>query len=253
VATGDEGGPARLVRPRVVAAGTLLVRGGLTVATRPDGRLHVMALDIGQGDAILAVSPEGRTLLVDGGPDPDLLLRRLGERLPFWQRRVDIMLLTHPHEDHVAGLVPVLERFDVRRVLDPGREYANPSYARFASLAAAEGPGVYQLARAGQQFLLGSAELRILYPSAADAAAPLPEDHVNNASVVAVLRSAGFSALLEGDAEAPVEAMLLERGLVPDIDLLKVGHHGSESSSTPAFLAAARPEIALITCGIDKD
>ncbi len=85
----------------------------LTLASGPDGRLHLFALDIGQGDAILVVAPTGETALIDGGPDPDLTLRRLGERLPFWQRRLDVLVLTHPHEDHVAGLLPALERFEV--------------------------------------------------------------------------------------------------------------------------------------------
>ncbi|HEX6655878.1 MAG TPA: MBL fold metallo-hydrolase, partial [Candidatus Limnocylindria bacterium] len=242
-----------LVRPRMLGIGTLLVLVILTVSSQPDGRLHVLALDIGQGDSILAIAPGGETLLVDGGPDPDLVLRRLGERLPFWQRRIDVMVLTHPHEDHVAGLVPVLERYGVEAVLDPGREYENPSYARFVALAHAEGSSVYRLARAGQRLALGAAEIDVLYPSAADAEAPLPEDDVNNASVVALLRLGQFTALLQGDAEAPVEAMLLERDAVPDVDLLKVGHHGSESSSTPAFLAAAHPEIALISCGVGNE
>jgi competence protein ComEC len=244
----------QLARPRVLAGVTLLTVAALTACTRPDGRLHVMALDVGQGDAILVVGPDGEAMLVDGGPDPDLVLRRLGEKLPFWQRRIAVVVLTHPHEDHVAGLVPVLERFSVGRVLDPGRAYQNPSYARFVSLARAEGGGAYALARAGAGFGLGPmARVEVLYPGPADAAAPLLEGDVNNASVVLLLRSGSFSALLTGDAEAPVEAQLLARGVIPDVDLLKVGHHGSDSSSTPAFLAAAHPQIALISCGTGNE
>jgi competence protein ComEC len=256
----DESGPQApsgrggLLRPRILAALTVVVLAALTIATQPDGRLHVLALDIGQGDSILVVAPDGSTLLVDGGPDPDLVLRRLGEKLPFWQRSITAMVLTHPHEDHVAGLVPVLERFRVGSALDPARAYDNPSYARFLALAATEAPGVYRLARAGEHVSLGPAvDVEVLYPTDEDAAAPLPEGDVNNASVVLLLRSGTFSALLTGDAEAPVEAKLLDRGEVPDVDLLKVGHHGSDSSSTPEFLAAARPEVALISCGVGND
>jgi competence protein ComEC len=106
----------RIGRPLPLTAATLLVVGALTFLTRPDGRLHLVALDIGQGDAILIVAPSGRTALIDGGPDPDLTMRRLGEQLPFWQRRLDVLVLSHPHEDHVAGLVPALERFVVGAV-----------------------------------------------------------------------------------------------------------------------------------------
>src|SRR4029077_9670156 len=88
-----------LAHPLVAMAGLAVVLLTLTLATLPDGRLHLVVFDIGQGDAILVTAPSGETLLVDGGPDPDLLLRRLGERLPWWQRRIDAILLTHPHED----------------------------------------------------------------------------------------------------------------------------------------------------------
>jgi competence protein ComEC len=243
-----------LARPIVglVAAATLLI--GLTLGSLPDGRLHLVALDIGQGDAILVTTPSGAHMLVDGGPDPDLLLRRLGERMPWWQRRIDVMILTHPHEDHVAGLVAALERYDIGLILDGGRAYENPTYPRFLELARDEPGGRLALARAGQRLRLDRATtMTLLYPTAEDVAGPLPEGDINNASVVGLLRSGGFSALLTGDAEMPVEALLAERGLLSRIDVLKVGHHGSHSSSGAALLAATRPGAALISVGIGND
>jgi competence protein ComEC len=244
----------RIARPLPLAVATLATVAVLTFLTRPDGRLHLVVLDIGQGDAILIAAPSGETVLIDGGPDPDLTMRRLGERLPFWQRRLDVLVLTHPHEDHVAGLVPALERFEVGTVLEPGREYENPTYPRFLGLAHRE-PGVtFRVARAGDVIPLGkAARLVVIYPTARDAEAPLLDGDINNGSVVMLLESNGFRALLTGDAEAPVESQLLERGLLGPVDVLKVGHHGSESGTTSQMLAVLRPRIAIISCGTDNE
>ena len=240
-----------LARPAagIAAAGLLLI--SLTAASLPDGRLHLVALDVGQGDAILVVTPSGATMLIDGGPDPELLLRQLGERLPWWHRRIDVLMLTHPHEDHVAGLVAALERYEVGLILDAGRDYANPTYPRFLRLARAEPGGRLVKARTGQRLRLDpQTTVVLLYPTPDDVAAPLPEGDINNASIVALLRFGGFTALLTGDAHIPVEAMLADRGLLTRIDLLKVGHHGSRSSTGPDLLAATRPSVAIISCGI---
>lgn len=240
---------ARLARPVPALVALVLVLALVTVASRPDGRLHVTVLDIGQGDAILVEAPSGATALIDGGPDPELTLRRIGANLPFFARRLDLLVLSHPHQDHVAGLVDALERHRVGAIVHAGIDFENPAYDRLMSDAAASGvPPV--LARAGQVIALdATASLQVLYPSERDAAAPLPEGDINNGSVVAVLRHGGFTALLTGDAEAPVEAALLARGHVPSVDLLKVGHHGSTSSTTPALLEAARPSVAIISAG----
>jgi competence protein ComEC len=245
---------ARLLRPIPIGSALVAVLLAITVASRPDGRLHLTVLDIGQGDAILVETPSGATMLVDGGPDPGLTLRRLGANLPFFARRIDVMVLSHPHQDHVAGLVDVLERFHVGVLLHAGIAFENPAHHRLLADASAEPSLDLALARAGQTITLDrTTTVEILYPTDADAVAPLPEGDINNGSVVMMLRHRGFAALLTGDAEAPVEGALIGRGVLPVVDVLKVGHHGSTSSTTPGLLDALRPTAAIISSGEGND
>ncbi len=245
---------ARLLRPWTLAGLAVLVLVAATLLSGPDGKVHVIALDIGQGDAILVVAPSGATMLIDGGPDPERTLRALGRALPFHRRTIDLLVLTHPHQDHVAGLVDVLDRYRVRAVVDPGRAFDNPTYGRFQADASREPGAVVLIGRAGLTFALdATTTARILYPTEADAAAPLPDDDINNASVVMLLEHGPFRALLTGDAEMPVEATLLARNDLGPVTLLKVGHHGSHSSTSEGLLATAEPMLALISCGIDND
>jgi competence protein ComEC len=244
----------RVLRPLPIGGGLLIVLVLITIATRPDGLLHVTVLDIGQGDAILVETPAGATMLVDGGPDPELTLRRIGANLPFHARRIDVMVLSHPHQDHVAGLVDALDRFEVGALLHAGIAFENPAHHRLLADAGSEPMLAGTLARAGAAFALDpTTTLEIIYPTEADATAPLPEGDINNGSVVMILRHGGFAALLTGDAEAPVEATLLARGVLPVVDLLKVGHHGSASSTTPGLLDAIRPTAAVISSGAGND
>jgi competence protein ComEC len=239
----------RLIRPLPVAGAVTGVLLAVTVVSRPDGLLHLTVLDIGQGDAILVEAPDGTTTLVDGGPDPELTLRRLGANLPFFGRRIDLVVLSHPHQDHVAGLVDVVNRFRIGAVVHAGIPFENAAFNRLVADAGRAATPILT-ARAGQVLQVGAGTtIEVLYPTDADAAAPLPDGDINNGSIVLVLRFGSFSALLTGDAEAPVEHALLDRALVPPTDVLKVGHHGSTSSTTPAFLAAASPSIAVISSG----
>lgn len=220
---------------------------------RPDGRLHVFALDVGQGDAIYVVTPNGRRLLMDGGPGPGAVLDQLGRRLAPWDRRLDVVVLSHPDADHVAGLPAVLERYQVGHILDPQLEAGSGDAQAWRAAVEQEGAERAR-AEAGGRLVLDEAAgvvADVLWP-------PEPrftgtDRLTNNNAVVLRLAYGATSFLLTADVEEPAEERLLRSGVNLRATVLKVGHHGSRTSTTPAFLAAVSPWLALISVGADND
>jgi competence protein ComEC len=217
----------------------------------PDGRLHVHFLDIGQGDAILIECPNGQQILVDGGPEPSVLLSSLGERMPFWDHSLDLVVLTHPEMDHVGGLVDVLERYEVGLVLDSGQEcYSATCQAWRSMIEEEEIP--YRRAQSGMSLELGQGvRLQVLHPPA-----PLmtnTSSDSNNNSVVLLLEYGRFSVLLTGDVQWEAEKVLLASGQPLRSLALKVPHHGADTSLTLPLLEAVNPEVAVISVGAENN
>lgn len=221
----------------------------------PHDALLVEAIDVGQGDSLLLVTPDGKTMLVDGGgfgggPRQASQDFDIGEEVVspvLWSRGIrhlDVVALSHAHSDHMGGLPSLLRNFR------PGELWVgnNPPIDAYKALldeAALLGVHVHAL-RAGDGAALGGAQVRVLAPLANYKPGAEPS---NNDSLVLHVAYRGASVLLEGDAEAPIEqGMLAEEGLAST--LLKVGHHGSVTSTRPAFLARVAPQWAVISCGL---
>ncbi len=218
------------------------------VATLPDGRLHVYVLDVGQGDALLIQSPEGHWALIDGGPDSVLMAARLGEILPFWQRRIDLVVATHQDSDHLAGLVPLTERYQVGQIVQASAAGGSLLGDEWRRRIEAGGVTETRVQR-GDQILMGETRLWVLHP-AEDLAHNAPDD--NERSLVMLLEYGDLRLLLTGDIGARAEAELLSAGLDLSATVLKVSHHGSGSASTAAFLSAVAPQIAVISVGAEN-
>jgi competence protein ComEC len=224
------------------------------------GELEMTAIDVGQGDSILVVFPNGQTMLVDGGGIPGF---GGGERpkidagedvvAPYlWQRSIrsiDVVALSHAHEDHIGGLPAILDDFHPKELwtgaVSQSDAPGNASWRNLSAKASREGARIVQLA-AGQRFSFGGAQIEILAPAPDYIPSDTPK---NNDSLVMRIQYGARSFLLCGDAERPVERRMLEDNEIAHADVLKVGHHGSRTSSAAEFLDAASPEFAVISAG----
>jgi DNA internalization-related competence protein ComEC/Rec2 len=261
---------ARLLRryPRIAVG--ILVAASLTVLATtlrlPDGHLTITMLDVGQGDGIVVRTPRGHTILIDTGgrlergpsEGDESPAELVGERIVLaYLRRagighIDLMVLTHPHGDHVGGCAPIVRALPVDAIADSGQQYGGRAYVDCLAAAGERGVPV-RVVRSGMRWQTDDGVvLDVLAPSEPFLAET--GDDVNENSIVVRLSyrladGRTYRALFTGDAGEGSEARLLASGVDLRADLLKVGHHGSRWASTTAFLAAVRPHDALISVG----
>jgi beta-lactamase superfamily II metal-dependent hydrolase len=198
-------------------------------------------IDVGQGDATLVTAISGETLLVDGGRSKNRLRDRL-ESMGI--KDLDAIALTHPDADHVAGLVEVLEMFPVERVYLNGGDSDSQTFGNFMAGVEIEGATVATVSR-GDTIPLGGLTLSVVHPG------ELSGDS-NEDSMVLLLDCSNVEVLLTGDAETPSEEEMIVAGVLFDIDVLKIGHHGSRTSSSQPFLDALLPETGVISAGMEN-
>jgi competence protein ComEC len=202
--------------------------------------LRVTFLDVGQGDAVLLETPVARVLVDQGPPEGDAA----AQLVEMGIRSLSALVLTHPQRDHVGGAVDVLRRLDVGQVLDPDLATTGPEREQALRVARADGVPV-SVVRAGETFRSGGLVLRALWP--ADAGTPSEDPNLN---AVVLLASYGTTdVFLPADAESGVTARL---GL-PQVEIVKVAHHGSEDPGLAGELRELRPRVAVISCGRDND
>jgi competence protein ComEC len=238
--------PFKVIIFLAAAAGILFFS---AINTAPDDYLHVSFLDVGQGDAVL-IQKGNTQILVDGGPGGQALSLALGQKMPFWDRTIEMVVSTHPHDDHLTGLVEVLKRYRVGQVLTTSSASYLPLYDEWLALIE-EKKIPCTFAQAGQQMYIDGVNIDVLNPQAkyfegtgADA---------DNNSIVLNVSLGEINFLLTGDMGKYAEWELITKRLVQEVTVLKAGHHGSNSSTSQEFLYVCRPQIAVISAGLDND
>jgi competence protein ComEC len=212
---------------------------------QPDGKAHVRFLDVGQGDSALLTLADGNTIVIDGGPDWSTL-ERLGTYMPFFKRRIDILILSHPNSDHMVSFPEILRRYSVGTLVIAGTQYDSGIYHATLSGASLHGIPIVTM-HAGQHINLGEDSIDVLWPPEI-----MPkgfDKDANNESLTVRFTHNGKRVLFTGDLESIVERTLVAAHADLKADVLKVPHHGSKTSSSDDLLRAVQPSIAVISVG----
>lgn len=211
----------------------------------PDNEFRIYFLDIGQGDSVLIKTPENQQILIDGGPQ-NKVIEELAEVMPFFDKSLDLVVLTHPHADHIDGLVEVLKRYEVKNVLFTGVQDDGSVYKEFLKEIGEQEINLY-IAEKNTDFRFGAVVLDVIYPSKQ----VLGENfnNLNNSSIAMKIFYKGKTILLTGDLEMEAEEKLIRSGTNLKADIFKAGHHGSRTSSTWNLLKKVDPNIVVIQSG----
>ena len=219
--------------------------GAVVFQIQHPSQLRIIFFDVGQGDATLIIAPSGRTMLIDTGSDEALISRKLAEHIPWSRPTIDLLILTHPDLDHVGGALRVIAEYDIGGVLMPYHTKDTAPFLRLVEEIQRRAIPVL-FATVGEQITLENAlTFSILWP---------PENagdilNANNSSIVGLLVYREDSFLFMGDLEVRGERLLPILSSLPHADVLKVGHHGSKTSSSEEFISAVDPGIAIISVG----
>lgn len=219
----------------------------LAVFQIPDKNLHLYFLDVGQGDSIYVRTMNNYDLLIDGGPDTKVL-SELGEVMPFWDHKIDLVILTHPHADHISGLIEVLKRYQIGEILTTDAVHTSSEYLEWLEVIRdKEIP--FTVVQTGQsKDLDAKTKLKILWPEEKYEGEKV--NNLNNTSVVGKLIFDRFSVLLSGDAEEEVQAQLLsDQAADLPSNILKIPHHGSSNAALEDFFQLVNPDVAVISVG----
>jgi len=211
----------------------------------PDNQLHLVFCDVGQGDAILIY--QGSTqILIDGGPNQNVL-NCLSNHIPFWDRKIEMMVATHPEADHITGLIDVVERYSVKQFVANSFGKSTAVYQEFQTAVLEEQANVY-FPKEGDEINLGLIKLAVLWPQSQEKVLGITtvEREANEISIVFQLSYGNFCALFTGDISSKIESRL---DRVQPCQVLKVAHHGSKYSTNEKFLKQIQPEIAIISVG----
>jgi competence protein ComEC len=225
---------------------SLILAGIIFYSSQQD--LRVIFLDVGQGDAIL-ISRGSNQILIDGGPSGQVLLEKLGKYVPFWDRKIEVVVATHPDADHIGGLIDIMRIYQIGEIVDTQTQSESQLYKKYREIITEKKIGETE-GVAGVNIKIGeNAEMKILSP--AKNYNPNEKD-TNLNSIVTRLAFGKNTFLFTGDLPSDGEQALIKSGENINSQVLKVGHHGSKYSSSEEFLRAVGPRDAVISVGANN-
>jgi beta-lactamase superfamily II metal-dependent hydrolase len=215
--------------------------------SKDNGLLEVYFFNIGQGDFSFIKTPNNEKIVIDGGPDYNLAVSKIDKDLPFWDRKIDLMIVTHPEDDHFSGLFEILKRYEVKNIVWSGEEKSGERFRNFKLAVEneqADGCLVSEV-RSGDKIILSDITLDIVFPFNLDSG----KDSTNGSSVVVKMAYGLNEFLFTGDISVENEKEIVDSGKDIGADVLKVAHHGSKYSTSEYFLEKVLPKVAVIQVG----